>query len=125
MGTRTDSRIPPRKTGIARLVAATGYSLAGLRAAYRSEEAMRMEVWTLCVAIPLAVWLAETRIEMVLLIGSAVLVMLFELVNTAIEKIVDRVGLEYHDLSRQAKDVGSSLVLISLLLGLGHSVRYR
>ena len=89
VGTRTDSRIPPRKTGIARLVAATGYSLAGLRAAYRSEEAMRMEVWTLCVAIPLAVWLAETRIEMVLLIGSAVLVMLFFTKSGAVDRAVD------------------------------------
>jgi len=105
---------PPRKKGFARLVAATRYSAAGLRSAFRSEEAIRMEVAAFCVMAPLGLWLGATMVERVLLVGSLVLVFIVELLNTGIAKVVDRWGQEYHDLSREAKDIGSAAVFISM-----------
>lgn len=105
---------PPAKKGLARLVAATHYSAAGMRAAFRSEEAVRMEVAAFIVMAPLGFWLGSTDVEKVLLVGSLVLVILMELINTAIEKVVDRVSNDYHELSRVAKDIGSATVLISI-----------
>lgn len=105
---------PPTKKGIARLIAATRYSAAGIRAAFRSEEAVRMEVAAFIVMAPLGFWLGSTDVEKVLLVATLVLVILVELLNTAIEKVVDRVGRDYHELSRVAKDIGSAAVLISI-----------
>ncbi|MEX2469595.1 MAG: diacylglycerol kinase, partial [Pseudohongiellaceae bacterium] len=79
---------PPRKKGLARLVAATGYSAAGLRAAFQSEAAIRMEVAGFLVLAPLGLWLGGSMIERVLLVGSLVLVFIVELLNTGIEKVV-------------------------------------
>jgi diacylglycerol kinase (ATP) len=107
---------PPAKKGIARLIAATQYSAAGMRAAFRSEEAVRMEVAAFIVMAPLGFWLGSSDVEKVLLVGSLVLVILMELTNTAIEKVVDRVSNDYHELSRVAKDIGSATVLISIVL---------
>lgn len=107
---------PPKKKGLARLIAATRYSFFGLQAAFRSEEAFRLEVCIFIVFTPVALWLGADAVEKILLIGSMVLVILVELLNTAVEKLVDRVSLEYHDLSRQAKDIGSAAVFISMLL---------
>lgn len=107
---------PPTKKGIARLIAATHYSAAGMRAAFQSEEAVRMEVAAFVVMAPLGFWLGSTDVEKVLLVGSLVLVILMELMNTAIEKAIDRVGKDYHELSRVAKDIGSATVLISIAL---------
>ncbi|GAB5499284.1 MAG: diacylglycerol kinase [Pseudohongiellaceae bacterium] len=105
---------PPAKKGMARLIAATRYSAAGMRAALRSEEAVRMEVAAFIVMAPLGFWLGSTAVEKVLLVGSLVLVILMELINTAIEKVIDRFSSEYHELSRVAKDIGSATVLISI-----------
>lgn len=105
---------PPPKKGLARLIAATGYSMAGLLAAFRNEEAVRLEVLTFLVLAPLGIWLGETAVEQVLLVGSLVFVIVVELLNTCIETVVDRFGREYHELSRTAKDIGSAAVLVSL-----------
>ncbi len=106
--------VPPKKKGLARLLAAAGYSIAGLRSAFASEEAFRLEVFTLCFAVPLALWLGESTVERLLLIGSVLLLLIVELLNTAVEAVVNRVGLEFHELSRQAKDIGSAAVFICM-----------
>lgn len=102
--------------GLRRLVNAFGYSLAGFRACYQNEEAFRQEVAASLVIIPLALWLGETGLEKALLIFSWLLVPLVELLNSALEAIVDRVGSEHHDLSGRAKDIGSAAVFSALLI---------
>lgn len=108
--------VPPKKKGLARLLAAAGYSFAGLRIAFASEEAFRLEVFTLLAAVPLALWLGESAVERVLLVGSVLLLLIVELLNTAVEAVVNRVGLEFHELSRQAKDIGSAAVFVCMAL---------
>jgi diacylglycerol kinase (ATP) len=103
------------KTGFVRLWNAFGYSLAGFRAAYKHEDAFRQEVWLAVVLIPLALWLPVTAIAKALMIASVLLVIIIELLNSAIEATVDRISLENHDLAKRAKDIGSSAVLVSLL----------
>jgi diacylglycerol kinase (ATP) len=103
------------KTGLAHLWYALGYSLAGFRAAYKHEDAFRQEVWFALVLIPLAIWLPVTTIDKVLMIGSVLLVIIIELINSAIEATVDRISLEVHDLAKRAKDIGSAAVLVSLI----------
>lgn len=99
-----------------RLWKATFYSLAGLKAAFVHEQAFRLEVYLLIIIIPMAFYLAKTPLETALLIGSWVIVMLMELVNSAIEAVVDRFGGEQHELSGRAKDIGSSTVMVALVL---------
>jgi diacylglycerol kinase (ATP) len=106
----------PGNMGVRRIVNATFYSLAGLRAAWQHEAAFRQEVMLAVVLIPTGVWLGRTAVERALLIGSCLLVLVVELLNSGIEAIVDRVGLEPHRLSGQAKDLGSAAVLMSLVL---------
>ncbi len=103
-------------TGFRRIANATSFSFAGLRAAWRDEAAFRQELALCLVLVPTAVWLGQTAIERVLLIGSCLLVLIVELLNSAIEAVVDRVGPEHHRLSGQAKDLGSAAVFLSLLL---------
>ncbi len=107
---------PPSKKGLSRLIAAAGYSAAGIRAAFKSEEAVRMEIAAFMVMAPLGLWLGETSVEKVLLVACLVFVIVVELLNTGIETVVDRVGKDYHELSRVAKDIGSAAVFISLAL---------
>ncbi len=102
--------------GVTRLINAFGYSLAGLRAAFRGEAAFRQELLVLAVMAPLGAWLGQTPVERLLLIGSLVTVLIVELLNSAIEAVVDRLGAEHHELSGRAKDMGSAAVLLSLLL---------
>ena len=102
--------------GIARLIAAGENSIAGLSACWKHEEAFRQEVIISIIGIPLAFYLGETAIERVLLIGSLILLMVIELLNSAIEATVDRIGLEHHELSGRAKDIGSSAVLFGVIL---------
>jgi len=97
-----------------RLWRATGYSVAGLRAAFRHEQAFRQEVYLLLVVVPLGLWLGDTGVEKVLLIGSWLIVMLAELLNSAIEAVVDRIGSEQHELSGRAKDIASAAVMMAL-----------
>nr|WP_286480196.1 MULTISPECIES: diacylglycerol kinase [Ignatzschineria] len=106
----------PNRKGLARIVAATQYSLRGLQAAYRNEEAIRQELWAGIVIIPLAFLIADSGVELALLLGSAILIFLMELVNSAIESVVDRISLEHHPLSGQAKDIGSALVMVALII---------
>ena len=103
------------KTGLTRLWNAFGYSIAGFRAAYKHEDAFRQEVWLAVVLIPLALWLPVTAIAKALMIASVLLVIIVELINSAIEATVDRISLENHDLAKRAKDIGSSAVLVSLI----------
>lgn len=104
------------RTGIDRLIHATGYSFAGLTTAYRSESAFRQEFWLAVVLVPAAFWLGRGWLEVALLAGSVLLVLVVELLNSGIEAVVDRVSLDLHELSKRAKDYGSAAVLISLLL---------
>lgn len=108
--------IPAKRNGIPRLIAAARYSFAGLRAAFATEEAFRLEVLGLIILTPLALYLGQTPVERVLLIGSIMLLLIVELLNTAVEAVVDRIGTEYHELSRQAKDIGSAAVFISMMV---------
>lgn len=103
------------KTGLTRLFNALGYSIAGLRECYRLEDAFRQEVLLALILLPLAIFLPVSVLGHALLIGSVLLVLIVELLNSAIEATVDRVGLEKHNLSKRAKDIGSAAVLISLL----------
>lgn len=103
------------RTGLERVWHAAGFSLAGLRAGW-DEKAFRQEVFAAIVLLPVAFWLGRGWVETALLAGSVLLVMIVELLNTAIETAIDRVGPEWHDLSRRAKDMGSAAVLLSLLL---------
>ena len=102
--------------GLIRLVRAFGYSLAGFRACYRHEAAFRQEVLVAIVVLPLGLWLGETGVERALLVGSWLLVMIVELLNSAVEATVDRFGPELHKLSGRAKDIGSASVLLSITL---------
>jgi len=103
------------KTGLVRLWNAFGYSLAGFRAAYKHEDAFRQEVLLTAILIPLALWLPVAYLGKALMIGSVLLVMIVELLNSAVEATVDRISLENHDLAKRAKDIGSSAVLVSLI----------
>ena len=99
-----------------RVVRAGGYSLNGLRAALRNEAAFRQEAALFVILAPLGFWLGRNGIERALLVGSLVLVLIVELLNSAIEAVVNRVGSERHELSGRAKDLGSAAVLLALLL---------
>lgn len=112
-----DAVVNPQKhrTGLTRVWHATGYSLAGLKAGWH-ETAFRQEAMASCVLIPLAFWLGHGWVETMLLAGTVVLVMVVELLNTGIETAIDRIGPEWHDLSKRAKDMGSAAVLLSLML---------
>lgn len=107
------------RTGLDRVIRATGYSMAGLTAAYRGESAFRQEFWLAALMFPLAFWLGRSWVEIALLAGSVLIVMIVELLNTGIETAIDRIGPEWHDLSKRAKDMGSAAVLLSLLLAAG------
>ena len=106
----------PGKTGLARLIAATGYSVKGFRAAWKYEEAFRIEATLSCVCLPLSFFVGQGLTHQLLLVMSCALVILAELFNSAIEAAVDRFGSEMHPLSGQAKDIGSAAVLTTLIL---------
>ncbi len=104
--------------GLKRFVNAFRFSFAGFKATWTHEEAFRQEVMVFMLAIPAVFLLTGNNIERVLLIASVVLVMLVELLNSAIEAVVDRVGEEYHELSGRAKDIGSAAVMLSIMLAI-------
>ena len=106
------------RTGLNRLWHAAGYSLEGLRAGW-NEKAFRQEAIAAMAMLPASLWLGKNWVETALLAGSVVLVMIVELLNTGIETAIDRIGPEWHDLSKRAKDMGSAAVLLALLLCMG------
>jgi len=103
------------KTGLVRVWNAFFYSMDGLTAAFKHEDAFRQEVFLALLLIPLALVLGETGIERVLMIGAVLLVLIVELLNSAVEAAVDRISLEHHLLIKRAKDMGSAAVMIALI----------
>lgn len=108
-----------KATGVCRLVHAARYSWSGLCAAWRSEAAIRQEVCALLVLVPCVFFFDVSGLERAVLLLSALLVLVVELLNSAIEAVVDRIGPEFHELSGKAKDVGSAAVLVCLLTAIG------
>ena len=105
-------------TGLTRIMKAAGYSWKGLRAAWQHEAAFRQEAVMALVAVVVACWLDVDAITRVLLIGSVALIIIVEILNSAIEAVVDRIGSELHPLAGRAKDMGSAAVLLSIILAL-------
>ena len=107
------------RTGLDRVIHATGYSMAGLTTAYRGESAFRQEFWLAVAMAPVAFWIGRSWVEVALLLGSLLLVLIVELLNSGIEAAIDRVSLEWHELSKRAKDFASAAVFLSLVLCAG------
>lgn len=105
----------PGATGIRRIINAFGYSLLGIRAALRHESAFRQEAAMFFIMLPAAWWLGRNYLDWALLVGSMFVVLIVELLNSAIEAVVDRFGDEHHELAGRAKDMGSAAVLVALL----------
>ena len=106
----------PGNTGIRRIINATRYSAQGLNHAWRHESAFRQEIVLMIFMVPAALWLGREPLEKLLLIASCVIVIIVELLNSAVEAAVDRMGTENHELSGRAKDLGSAAVFVSLVL---------
>jgi diacylglycerol kinase (ATP) len=102
--------------GLRRILNAFGFSMAGFRDCFQHEEAFRQEVYVLLALVPLGLYLGEGAVERALLVGSLLIVPIVELLNSAVEANVDRVGLERHELSRRAKDIASAAVFLSIVL---------
>lgn len=108
--------LPPKRTGLLRALFALKHSYDGLHMTFRSESAFRQETALAVVLVPCALLLPVTPIERVMLIGTVLLVLLVELLNSAVEAVVDRISLDHHELSGRAKDCGSAAVLIALII---------
>lgn len=106
------------RTGIVRLMDATRFSWYGFKAAWRHEAAFRQELLTVVLFLPTAFWLGTSAAQRALLVFAALQILIVEFLNSAIEAVVDRIGLEDHPLSGRAKDMGSAAVLISLITGM-------
>lgn len=106
----------PEERGLAHLKLATQYSIRGFKAAWRHEESFRQEVFIAAIGLPLAGWLADDIVDFLFLALSLLLLLLAELGNSAIEAVVDRIGEEYHELSGRAKDLGSAMVFMAILI---------
>lgn len=107
---------PENKANFQRVVRAAGYSMKGLKSAYLYEAAFRQEVWLSFLLIPLGFYVGDGAVEKILLVGSVLLVLVAELLNSAVEAVVDRIGSEYHELSGRAKDVGSAAVFMAMMI---------
>ena len=103
------------KTGLRRLVNAFGYSIAGTFAAFKHEDAFRQEVILTTILAPVAIYYGETAIDQALMIGSLLLIIIVELLNSSIEATVDRISVKHHKLAKRAKDIGSAAVFFSLI----------
>jgi diacylglycerol kinase (ATP) len=103
------------KTGLRRLVNAFGYSIAGTLAAFKHEDAFRQEVILTALLAPVAIYYGETAIDQALMIGSLLLIIIVELLNSSIEATVDRISVKHHKLAKRAKDIGSAAVFFSLI----------
>jgi diacylglycerol kinase (ATP) len=106
----------PGDDGITRIIKAGGYSWQGLCAAWHNEAAFRQEVWLGVVMIPVGLYLGDSAVEKALLVSSVILIMLVEILNSALEAVVDRFGEEQHELSGRAKDMGSAAVALAFIL---------
>ena len=102
--------------GLNRIIKATLYSWQGLRAAYRHEEAFRQEVWVCLLMVPLGLYLGQGGVEKALLVASVLMLPLVEILNSALEAVVDRIGDEHHELAGRAKDMGSAAVAIAIAI---------
>jgi diacylglycerol kinase (ATP) len=118
MNSREPVNAQKQRAGLARMAHAFRYSMAGLRAGW-GETAFRQEALAALVLLPIAFWLGRGWVEVALLAGSVVMVMVVELLNTGVESAIDRIGPEWHALSKRAKDMGSAAVLLSLLVCAG------
>lgn len=103
----------PRRPG--RILLATKWSMQGLRAAWLHESSFRLEVYLSVILVPLGLWLGQTPVEQILLVGSCLLVLATELVNSAIEAVIERYGDEHHELAGRAKDMGSAAVFVLMM----------
>ncbi len=103
------------QTGLRRILSAFDYSLSGLRAAYRNEDAFRQECLLAAILIPVALMMPQPGMAKALMIASVLLVLVVELLNSAVEAAIDRISLDRHRLSKRAKDIGSAAVLIALI----------
>lgn len=108
----------PGYKGIQRIFKATEFSIQGLKAAWKNEAAFRQEILLALILVPFALLMPIALLTKLILIGSLLLILIVELINSAIEAVVDRIGKEHHELSGQAKDIGSSAVLLTLILAL-------
>lgn len=106
----------PGNTGIRRIIRATRYSVQGFAHAWRQEAAFRQEFVLTLLLLPVALWLGQSPLERLMLIACCLLVLIVELLNSAIEATVDRFGNEHHELSGRAKDLGSAAVFVSLVI---------
>lgn len=106
----------PGATGITRIINATGYSMKGLKSAWINEAAFRQELLLILLLMPLAFWIGDSLNEILLLVCISWLVVIVEVLNSAVEAVVDRIGSEHHELSGRAKDLGSAAVFIALTL---------
>ena len=111
--------VKPRNTGLTRVVKASIYSAQGLKAAWQHESAFRQELVISLILLPISFWIANSWVEVAVLMGVCFLVLIVELLNSAVEAVVDRVGHEHHDLAGQAKDMGSAAVMLSLIMAFG------
>lgn len=106
----------PGKTGIARLIDATSYSIRGIKACWRHEAAFRQEVALVLVLFPASFFIAKSAIQWLLLVSPLFLLLMVEMLNSAIEAVVDRIGAEHHELSGRAKDIASAPIMLCLFL---------
>lgn len=105
----------PDHKGLSHVFKAFGYSMKGLKAAIQYERSFRLELIALVIMLPLALWLGSDAIERALLVASLLLVLIVELINSAVESVVDRISTEQHELSGRAKDIGSAAVFLALM----------
>lgn len=106
----------PGNTGIARIIKAFGFSMKGLKAAWQCEAAFRQEAMLAIVLLPAAFWLARTPVELMVLLMTLFIVVITEILNSAVEAVVDRVSGDHHQLAGRAKDMGSAAVFLSLIM---------
>ena len=109
---------PKNNRGLRRLINAARWSMKGFRSTFRNEEAFRQELLLLVILAPLGFWVGENGVEQALLIGSLLILLIVELLNSAIESVVDRIGPEQHKLSGRAKDQGSAAVFVAVTLAI-------
>lgn len=105
----------PGRTGLSRVIHAFGYSMQGFRAAIKHEAAFREELILAIILVPLAFWLTSNTLYLMAMLGSLLLVLIVEILNSALEAVVDRIGAEKHELSGRAKDMGSAAVFLALM----------